>query len=69
MEQLADYAVIRSLKRFRDRYFPDRSKLVKNETKPNLAPEPPEPGFLDILPVSHVWAHIFGFVNSNIYEL
>ncbi|XP_008334262.1 F-box only protein 4 [Cynoglossus semilaevis] len=51
MEQLADYAVIRSLKRFRDRYFPDRSKLVKNETKPNLAPEPPEPGFLDILPV------------------
>ncbi|TWW60588.1 F-box only protein 4 [Takifugu flavidus] len=45
-------AVINSLRRFRDRYFPYTDKVIKDGIPPvNDAAEPCQPGYLDNLPV------------------
>lgn len=52
MQQLNESVVIRSLRRFRDRYFPNTGKVVKDDLTPveDTGGER-QPGFLDILPV------------------
>ncbi|XP_076586863.1 F-box only protein 4 isoform X2 [Chaetodon auriga] len=51
-QQLNESVVIRSLRRFRDRYFPNSWKDVKDDSTPVVdTGEEPEPGFLDTLPV------------------
>lgn len=50
MQQLSESVVIRSLKRFRDTYFPNRNKVVCKDDKPFEAEET-QPGLLDTLPV------------------
>ncbi|XP_044052037.1 F-box only protein 4 isoform X1 [Siniperca chuatsi] len=49
-QQLNESIVIRSLRRFRDRYFPN-SEVVKNDIPETDTGEEPQPGFLDRLPV------------------
>lgn len=49
IQELNESVVIRSLRRFRDRYFPN-SKAVENRLTPDDAP-----GFMDNLPVRQVW--------------
>ncbi|KAM9360470.1 F-box only protein 4 [Symphorus nematophorus] len=50
--QLSESAVIRSLRRFRDRYFTHTGKVVKDDLTPVVdTGEEPHPRFLDILPV------------------
>ncbi|XP_071339492.1 F-box only protein 4 [Trachinotus anak] len=53
IQQLGESAVIRSLRRFRDRYFPNSGKVVKDDLTPveDTGDEEPQPGFLDRLPV------------------
>ncbi|XP_022613382.1 F-box only protein 4 [Seriola dumerili] len=53
IQQLSESVVIRSLKRFRDRYFPNSGRGVKDDMKPatDTEEEEPQPGFLDSLPV------------------
>ncbi|XP_029366450.1 F-box only protein 4 isoform X2 [Echeneis naucrates] len=52
MQQLSESEVIRSLRRFRDRYFPNSRKLLTEDTNPvaDTGEESP-PGLLDSLPV------------------
>ncbi|XP_035513767.1 F-box only protein 4 isoform X2 [Morone saxatilis] len=51
-QQLSESVVIRSLRRFRDRYFPSSGEVVKDELTPVVETgEEPQPGFLDSLPV------------------
>ncbi|XP_036953314.1 F-box only protein 4 isoform X1 [Acanthopagrus latus] len=51
-QQLNESVVIRSLRRFRDRYFPNSRTVFKDDSKPvEDAGEEPQPGFLDSLPV------------------
>ncbi|XP_042344297.1 F-box only protein 4 isoform X2 [Plectropomus leopardus] len=51
-QQLSESAVIRSLRRFRDRYFPNGGKVVKDDlTLVEDTGGQRQPGFLDTLPV------------------
>ncbi|XP_031711967.1 F-box only protein 4 isoform X2 [Anarrhichthys ocellatus] len=51
-QQLSESVVIRSLRRFRDRYFPNSGKVVKGSSTPVVdAVGEPQPGSLDSLPV------------------
>nr|XP_046243684.1 F-box only protein 4 isoform X2 [Scatophagus argus] len=51
-QQLSESAVIRSLRRFRDRYFPNSGKAVKDVFKPDVdTGEETQPDFLNSLPV------------------
>ncbi|XP_018530668.1 F-box only protein 4 [Lates calcarifer] len=50
IQQLSEFVVIRSLKRFRDTYFPNSGKVDKTPVK-DTGEEEPRPGFLDSLPV------------------
>ncbi len=51
-QQLSEFAVIRSLKRFRDRYFPNSGKVVNDDlTAVGDTGEDPHSGFMDSLPV------------------
>ncbi|XP_035494890.1 F-box only protein 4 isoform X2 [Scophthalmus maximus] len=50
IQQLSESAVIRSLRRFRDRYFPNGGEVVKDDV---TGQEEPQPGLLDSLPVDH----------------
>ncbi|TMS03718.1 F-box only protein 4 [Larimichthys crocea] len=51
-QQLGESVVIRSLRRFRDAYFPNRARVVRNDLMPVVdTEEETQPGFLDILPV------------------
>lgn len=53
--QLGESAVIRSLRRFRDAYFPNSGKVVKDVLTPDgdkrAEAERPQPGYFDSLPV------------------
>lgn len=52
-QQLNESVVIRSLRRFRDRYFTNSRTVFKDDSKPvEDTVEEPQPGFLDSLPVS-----------------
>ncbi|XP_040010345.1 F-box only protein 4 [Xiphias gladius] len=53
IQQLSESVVIRSLRRFRDRYFPHSSKVAKDDMTcvAETGKEEPPPRFLDILPV------------------
>ncbi len=51
-QQLNQSVVIRSLRRFRDRYFPNSGKVVKDDLTPVVdTGEEPQPAYLDGLPV------------------
>ncbi|XP_051278522.1 F-box only protein 4 isoform X2 [Dicentrarchus labrax] len=51
-QQLSESVVIRSLRRFRDRYFPSSGEVGKDDLTPVVETgEEPQPGFLDSLPV------------------
>lgn len=52
IQELNESLVIRSLRQFRDRYFPNSGKVVRDYlTTGDTGKEEPEPGFLDSLPV------------------
>ncbi|CAF91872.1 unnamed protein product, partial [Tetraodon nigroviridis] len=50
-QQVYESAVISSLRRFKDRYFPNTGKVLKDGVTPNHAAEPCHPGYFDSLPV------------------
>lgn len=63
-QQLGESVVIRSLRRFRDAYFPNRARVVRNDLMPVLdTEEETQPGFLDILPVRQILIH------GNVFRL
>ncbi|XP_074493743.1 F-box only protein 4 isoform X2 [Sebastes fasciatus] len=51
IQQLNESAVIRSLRRFRDRYFTNSGKVVKDDLTPDTGGDEAQPGLLDSLPV------------------
>lgn len=51
IQQLNESAVIRSLRRFRDRYFTNSGKIVKDDLTPDTGGDEAQPGLLDSLPV------------------
>lgn len=71
-QQLSESRVIRSLRRFRDTYFPNSGKVVRDLTPLADRGEEPQPGFLDILPVrqmlvTHVF-HLFKCPKKKMYS-
>lgn len=54
-QQLSESAVIRSLRRFRDRYFPNATLTPVRDTVKTA--EQPQPGYVDSLPVK--WTPVF----------
>lgn len=62
IQQLNESAVIRSLRRFRDRYFTNSGKVVKDDLTPDTGGDEAQPGLLDSLPVSQV-------VHGNVFHL
>lgn len=60
IQELNESVVIRGLRRFRDRYFPNSGKAVKDYLTPDdTGKEEPEPGSLDSLPVNiHFYLHL-----------
>lgn len=50
-QQLGESALIMSLRRFRDKYFPAGAKLHKDYIVSELGTEEPQLQFLDSLPV------------------
>lgn len=64
-QQLSESAVIRSLRRFRDTYFPNSGKVVKDVSTPDgekqTEVEQSQPGYFDSLPVRKFCVH-FCFV-------
>lgn len=65
IQELNESLVIRSLRRFRDRYFPQSGKLVRDHLTPGDTGEE-EPGFLDSLPVRRmrIIKHFF-FIRAS----
>lgn len=55
IQQLSESTVIRSLRRFRDRYFPTSGKVDNGVV--DVEEEESQPGFLDSLPVRQVGIH------------
>lgn len=61
--QLSESAVIRSLRRFRDRYFPNSGTVVNDVLSPvRDTAEQPQPGYFDSLPVRQILIFILGNV-------
>lgn len=61
--QLSESAVIRSLRRFRDRYFPNSGTVVNDVLSPvGDTAEQPQPGYFDSLPVRQILIFILGNV-------
>lgn len=62
------FAVINSLRRFRDRYFPYTDKVIKDGIPPvKDAAEPCQPGYLDNLPVRlRLITFFFKFFNIEV---
>ena len=54
VEQLSESVVIRSLRRFRDRYFPNTAKVVTDDPMAAVDTGERQQGFLDLLPVSQI---------------
>ncbi|XP_030272615.1 F-box only protein 4 isoform X2 [Sparus aurata] len=64
-QQLNESVVIRSLRRFRDRYFTNSRTVFKDDSKPvEDTVEEPQPGFLDSLPVD-VQFQIMTFLSPS----
>ncbi|XP_073321710.1 F-box only protein 4 [Pagrus major] len=64
-QQLNESVVIRSLRRFRDRYFTNRGTVLRDDSKPvEDSGEEPQPGFLDSLPVD-VQFQIMTFLSPS----
>lgn len=63
-QQLSGSAVIRSLRRFRDRYFTNACPVVEGDLTDAAAE--PHPGFLDSFPVSESHLKVFGFSSKTI---
>lgn len=53
-QQVNESAVIRSLKRFRDRYFPNSDKVENDVLMPGRDAAEPQPADFDILPVRQI---------------
>lgn len=51
MQQPSESVVIRSLRRFKDKYFPNTGGAVRDECVEDTGEEESQPGFLDSLPV------------------
>lgn len=62
-QQLSGSAVIRSLRRFRDRYFTNAGPVVEGDLTDAAAE--PHPGFLDSFPVSESHLKVFGFSSKT----
>lgn len=62
MEQLNQSVVIRSLRRFRDRYFPNTGKVVGVDLTTVVDTGERQQGFLDLLPVSQI-------IQGNVFHL
>lgn len=54
IQELNESLVIRSLRRFRDRYLPNSGKVKDKLTSGDTVTEEREPGLLDSLPVRHL---------------
>lgn len=66
-QQVNESAVIRSLKRFRDRYFPNSDKVENDVLTPvGDTAEQPQPGYFDSLPVRQI---LFLFVIYLVIQI
>lgn len=67
--QVNESAVISSLRRFRDRYFPNTGKVLKDGVTPNDAAEPCQPGYFDSLPVRQCIPMVDMKKNNKVFDL